>query len=189
MKQELCPVLWMEIILWQAGSILGNLWRSSLIVIWKFFSIEPMHGISFHCACTNCICIEVKKRISSKENKTLTEKWMFSLIYPLFTWFMVLILKRHVCERMFELTEICTLLKKGADPKETILLLNISVTWCHFRENDIPTHPPINSIPPIPASLNQLPRHCNEKKWGQNMNKSTSHSNSCTWTKCTQCQG
>ena len=133
------------------------------MAILKFFSLEPMHGISFHCACTNCICIEVKRRISSKENNTLTEKGLFSLIYPLFTWFMVLILKRHVCERMFELTEICTLLKKGADPKETILLLNSSVTWCHFRENDIPTHPPINSILPISASLDQLPRHCNEK--------------------------
>ena len=127
-----------------------------------------------------------KKTIHS-EKKGL--RFLIAHIYPLFTLVIkFVILKRHLCERMFELTEICTLLKKGADPKETILLLNISVTWCHFRENGHIAHPPINSIPPIPASLNQLPRHCNEKKWGQNMNKSTSFSNSCTWTKCTQCQ-
>ena len=122
-----------------------------------------------------------KKRIASF---VFTHRSAFYLVHQVFV-----ILKRHLCERMFKLTELCTLLKKGADPKETILLLNSSVTWCHFRENaGHIAHPPINSIPPIQASQNELPRKCN-KKWGQNLNKSKSCSNSCTWTKCTQCQG
>ena len=126
-----------------------------------------MHGTSFHCECTNCI--KAKKRILSKENNTLREKRIASFVFTHISAFYLVdnvfvILKRHVCERMFKLTEICTLLKKGADPKETILLLNSSVTWCHFRKNGghiahPPTPPPpINSILPIPASLDQLPR-------------------------------
>ena len=119
-----------------AGSILGNLWRSSLIAIWKFFSLERM---AYHFTANSQIVLKWKRGFWAKKTIHSQKKGLRLLFSHISAFYLVdnvfVILKRHVCERMFKLTEICILLKKGADPKETILLLNSSVTWCHFRKN------------------------------------------------------
>ena len=134
----------MEIKLWQTGSILGNLWCSSLIAISKFFSLECK---AYHFTANAQIVLRRKKGFLAAKKTIHSQKKGLRLLFSHISAFYLVdnvfvILKRHVCERMFKLTEICTPLKRGADPKETILLLNSSLTWCHFRKNGGHIAPP-----------------------------------------------